>query len=107
VADEDELAAALRVPLTPEEVLQQRFPRAIMGYDRTEVDYFLEVVAVQQRDLMDQVRDLESAPRPPTGPGSGPYDAKLAEVLDRAARIVGERRRAHSYSPIRPAADER
>jgi DivIVA domain-containing protein len=107
MADEDEVVAALQVPLTPEEVLQQRFPRAIMGYDRTEVDYFLEVVAVQQRDLLDHVRELESAPPPTATPGPSPYDAKLTEVLERAARIVGEKRRAHSYSSIRPAADER
>ena len=107
MADEDEVVAALRVPLTPEEVLQQRFPRAIMGYDRTEVDYFLEVVAVQQRDLLDHVGELESAPRRAISTGPGPYDERLAEVLERAARIVGERRRAHSYSSTRPAADER
>lgn len=81
-------------PLTPEEVLRPHFPRAVMGYDRTEVDYFLEVVAVQQRRLLDKVAELETAALGPRT-GRDNDDKRLTDVLDRAARVIDERRQAH------------
>jgi DivIVA domain-containing protein len=85
--------------LSPEEVMRPEFPRAVMGYDRLEVDYFLEVVAVQQKQLLARLRELEEVPPPPAPAAAGPAtteSVRLARVLDRAARLVEERRVAHA-----------
>jgi DivIVA domain-containing protein len=86
--------------LSPEEVMSPDFPRAVMGYDRLEVDYFLEVVAVQQKQLLARLRELEQAPPPAArvevAEPATSEGARLARVLDRAAHLVGERRLAYA-----------
>ena len=92
MVEQEVVVAEVDVPLAPEEVLHQTFPRALMGYDRSEVDYFLELLALQQKRLLDQVRSAATT-RPE--PRSAPDDARLAAVLEAAARVVGDRRRAY------------
>ena len=92
----------INVPLHPEDLLSQRFPRAVMGYDRVEVDYFLEFVAEQQTLLLERIAELEklTATAEDQNDRLTEIETRLGGLLGDAARLVSDRRAARQ--PERP-----
>lgn len=71
------------MPISPEEISQKQFFNSGDGYDREEVDSFLEVVAADQRALLERIESLSgSADR------FGEVGPQVAAVLQRAGDLA-------------------
>ena len=95
------------MPLTPADIARKEFFRASDGYDRAEVRAYLEMVAADQRALIER---LESLPAPTDG--AGEIGSEIAAVLEQARELadrmtqeahekaVAERERAEEESHL-------
>lgn len=71
------------MPLIPDDIAHKEFFRAPDGYDRAEVRAYLEMVAADQRDLLERVRSLEGKTD-----GMGDVGAEIATVLQQARELA-------------------
>ena len=108
--------------LTADDVVEKRFKRALQGYDRAEVDDFLDKVADRLSELDAEVARLQRDPAPaptPTGVEGAPTedilsrtliaaqrtaDATVAEARAEAERLVAEAQRGADDTHQRTAA---
>lgn len=91
------------MPLRPDDIVHKEFFRAPDGYDRAEVRAYLEMIAADQRALLERLESLE-------GKGDGTVDvgAEIAVVLQQARELADRMTREahHKAVALRESAEE-
>jgi DivIVA domain-containing protein len=78
------------VPIPADEIATKQFLTGLRGYDRAEVDAYLQVVAAEQRRLLARIEELE---RPAAGGSVDDHGHQLTAALEGAARDLAALRR--------------
>lgn len=80
------------MPIPADEIATKQFLTALRGYDRADVDAFLQVVAAEQRRLLARIEELE---QPASGGSVDDDDGghQLTAALEAAARDLAALRR--------------